>query len=419
MTLAVLENLLRERVGLDPEVAGPFTLKRAVSRRLNAMGWPDDDLARYQRLAVSNPDELLALIEEVVVPESWFFRDELPFAYLRQVIVEGWIARPERPPLRVLSIPCSRGEETYSIAMTLDEAGLSPRRSLIDGFDISRNAIQRAEGGLYSENAFRSKNRDFRDRYFVKEDDAFRIIPKIRERARFHEGNLLDDRSITGIYDIIFCRNVLIYFDPKARGKAVQNLVNHLEPGGLLFVGHAEGLGILGNDFRGVGEPGTFAFAWNAGGTREKRPVEHRSIVEPARGLPSVVKQLEFSSIPIDPSPPRADHKPTPTDAKQPTLNDALALADQGRHAEAAAVCRSLIAREGPSASAIYLLGLVRQAEGERLEAERCFEKSVYLDPTHEEALLALARIAEGRGDVKSGENLRRRAARARRETAS
>ena len=76
-------------------------------------------------------------------------------------------------------------------------------------------------------------------------------------------------------------------------------------------------------------------------------------------------------------------------------------------------------AREGPSASAFYLLGLVRQAEGERLEAERCFEKSVYLDPTHEEALLALARIAEGRGDVKSGENLRRRAARARRETAS
>ena len=410
MTIAILEQILKDRIGLDPEVAGHLFLKSAVNRRLKALGWAADDFEGYQKRVATTESELRALIEEVVVPESWFFRDERPFEYLHQVATEGWVFQPSRDPLRILSIPCSRGEEPYSIAMTLDMAGLPSDRFRIEGVDISRLAIDQAEKGLYPANAFRSRSLAFRDRYFEADGESFQLRPEIRALVHFREGNLLDDPPPERHYDVIFCRNLLIYFDREARAKAVAHLTAQLVPGGLLFLGHAEGLGLLGPEFRSIGGAGTFAFEW-IGARAERTPKPDATVATWVPKPPRILQGIPASI------PKREALSPPPKVEAPLTLDDARALADQGRSEEAAKLCDALIARNGPSAEAFYLLGLVRQALRDRDEAERCFEKAVYLDGRHEEALLALARISEGRGDAKNAEILRRRAVRSRQET--
>ena len=419
MTISPIEHLLKERIGLDPEIAGQLFVKRAVANRLNALAWPSDDFDRYERLIATDANELKALIEEVVVPESWFFRDELPFQFLRKVADDGWLAQPLRAPLRIMSIPCSRGEEPYSIAMTLEMAGLPQSRFRIDGVDISRRTLDQAKVGHYPVNAFRSKDISFRDCYFQSERHGFQLAHEIRSLVHFREGNLLDDPAGNRRYDIIFCRNVLIYFDAKARVKAIANLVKQLEPGGMLFVGHAEGLGLLGKDFRAVGGPGAFAFERVTSESAEKPRGDPRPTLESLARVKSLPSPPPIISLLNSLDVPNEGTRQTALVIPLQTLEDAMALADQGQHHDAAKLCQALITRNGPSGAAYYLLGLIRQALGDRIEAERCFEKVVYLDARHEEALLALARMSEGRGDAKAAENLRRRAGRSSREAAS
>ena len=110
--------------------------------------------------------ELQALIEEVVVSESWFFRDERPFDCLREYIRKRWLDNPLQPPVRVLSLACAGGEEPYSIAMVLQDLGLPARRFEIDAVDISNRGLAVARRGVYSLNAFRGVDADFRARYF-------------------------------------------------------------------------------------------------------------------------------------------------------------------------------------------------------------------------------------------------------------
>ena len=419
MTIATLENLLKDRIGLDPEVAGRLFLKRAVNRRLKALGRPADDFERYEDYVTTTDGELRALIEEVVVAESWFFRDDRPFEFLREVVAERWLAQPHRAPLQILSIPCSRGEEPYSIAMTLDMAGLPRERFRIEGADISRHAIDQAKEGLYPANAFRSKNLAFRDHYFASDKESFRLAAEIRSPVHFRESNLLDDPPSEPRYDIIFCRNLLIYFDRKARARAVAHLIAQLEPKGILFLGHAEGLGLLGGEFRSVGGAGTFAFEWVGGATAKSSSGHASCVMKPEAGVKSLLPATPKIAVGIPSAVPKTEANPPAHLEYSLTLEDAKALADQGRNEEAAKLCDLLIARNGPSAEGFYLLGLVRQAIGDRGDAERCFEKAVYLDGRHEEALLALARISEGRGDAKTAELLRRRAGRSRQETES
>src|SRR5271154_2941854 len=128
MNLEPVEALLRARIGLDPESSGPTLLPRAVRARLKTLAIPARDVDRYLALLNDSKAEFDALVDEIVVPESWFFRDVHPFELLAGPIAESWRADPSRPPLRALSIPCARGEEPYSRTIALLDAGLPPRR---------------------------------------------------------------------------------------------------------------------------------------------------------------------------------------------------------------------------------------------------------------------------------------------------
>ena len=127
--------MLTNRIGLDPAAVGSTLISRAVRIRMNELGLGDVD--SYTALVGGSEIELQALIEEVVVPESWFFRDEAPFRHFQEHVRAGWVAKPARSPLRVLSIPCAGGEEPYSIVIALMEIGLDARRYLVNAIDVS------------------------------------------------------------------------------------------------------------------------------------------------------------------------------------------------------------------------------------------------------------------------------------------
>src|SRR5262249_51492809 len=158
--------------------------------------------------------------------------------------------------------------------------------------------------------------------------------------------------------------------------------------------------------FRPAGDSYCFAF--------ERRPQEPKTPVQPGPPARRAPAHTKGRAVPArhSPPPPAASTRaakdaapatpPEPEPAREPALDTAARLADQGRHGEAADLCESEIRASGPSAPALFLLGVVRQALGERAQAERCFEKAVYLDPGHEEALLALSAAARRRGDLEA-----------------
>jgi len=409
-------ELLRRRIGLDPAASGPGLVARAVRARLAAHRLGEADAATYLGLLNDSEEEVQALVEEAVVPESWFLRDGYPFALLADR-AEGLAPGPGRT-LRVLSVPCARGEEPYSIALALLDRGWTADRFRVDAVDVSRVMVEAARRGVYTANAFRSKDLGFRDRHFHETAAGFEVGPAVRSAVTFHRGNLVDPTLLSGrpAYDVVFCRNLLIYLDDDARQQAAANLNRLLGPAGLLFLGHAEQLGPLGPHFRPTGPSRCFAFERSgpspASGPAATGP--RRAAVparrEPARP-PAVTPPRRAAPPALRPPPaPAAEPPPRP-------LDEAARLADLGRHAEAAALCEQEIRRAGPSPAVYFLLGVIRQAEGAHDPAERCFEKAVYLDPAHAEALLALAMLAQRRGNAEAAANYRRRATRASRET--
>ena len=163
--LSGVEELLRRTMGLEAASIGTATVERIILGRMAQVGaaTAEDYLLRLRE----NPTELEELIEAVVIPESWFFRDGAPFAALAGWTRERWLPAHPGATLRILTVPCSTGEEPYSVAMALLDAGLPPERFTVDAVDISPRALARARRAVYGQNSFRGQALDFRDRYFV------------------------------------------------------------------------------------------------------------------------------------------------------------------------------------------------------------------------------------------------------------
>jgi chemotaxis protein methyltransferase WspC len=425
MDVSAAERLLQERIGLDPASAGPGLVARAVRSRMKSLGIARSEGASYLALLEESPSELQSIIEEVVVPESWFFRDDRPFAFLREHLSGRRLSEESPLPLRLLSLPCARGEEPYSIAMMLLDLGFVGAQFRIDAVDLSHTALEAARLGIYNAHAFRSADLSFRDRYFHRTAAGFALASEVKRLVHFRQANILDE-GLYGLeppFDVIFCRNLLIYFDTPSRARAVGRLDRLLARHGILILGHAEQLGILGPQFRPVGGTGSFAFERGAPGVDQPVPKpSHRPARAPHKRAATKTTPVHVEhSVP----PARAEAKPgiaasaRPVDGESDaaaSLAHAHRLADQGRHAEAAELCEADLRRRGPSARTYFLLGVVRQAAGERSQAATCFEKAVYLDPLHEEALLSLALIAHRAGDHAAATNYRRRAGRAAKE---
>ena len=410
-----IESLLAKAMGLDSASIGSTTVMRAVRRRMDACQAASD--TAYLALLNNSPAELQALIDEVSVPETWFFRDLQPFRLLADHVAGEWSAASPGKTLRVLSAPCSSGEEAYSIAMVLRDAGLCTKDFRIDAIDISARSIERAKHGVYGRNSFRGDEGDVRERYFSTAADGYVLHESIRTAVNFRCGNLLDSQFLSGVaaYDIIFCRNLLIYFDRATQVLALDKLHGLLAGNGLLFLGHAEGGSVNSKQFAAVRRKGTFAYRKKIppNPAHAPAPAQPPESVRPRRqavtakktGAPAAPKHIAKERITTAAQPP--------AQGKEPQLLEAQRLADRGQLAEAAALCEAYLLSDACSASAYHLLGVVREAEGSSHLAVDLFQKAVYLDPKHYQALVHLAMHAEQRGDAKTAKAYRARAQRA------
>ena len=397
------ENLLKQRMGLDSVSVGSPTIERAVRLRMATLGTERVE-DYWQQLRGSN-DELQELIETVVVPETWFFRDQEAFNALVRLVVEE--LRPLHPTgvLRLLSIPCSTGEEPYSIVMALLDGGLTLEHLHVDAVDISARALARAKRAVYGMNSFRSQNMDFRERYFRSTLNGYALVEGLREKVNFHQENLLspDSRFAEEPYDVVFCRNLLIYFDRTMQEQAMKTLGMLLAPSGFLFVGPAEAFLASGSGFASVNQAMSFAFRRTPAKRVTPANASFAGTVKPVIKRPHGQRPAKTArAVPLlaQPGPPVAD------------LESVRHLADAGKLGEAIESCESHLRQHGPSAEAYYLLGLVRDAIGNRHDAAESYRKALYLAPDHVEALIHLALLSEREGDIARARRLRERARR-------
>lgn len=252
-----LRKMLHDRSGL---VLAPEKLYLAESRLLPvARRHGFTTLAALVgKLKIDRTDTPLAVevVEAMTTNETFFFRDKIPFDLLRETIMPALIAsRAREKRIRIWCTAASSGQEPYSIAMTLRGLGaaLAGYRVEILATDLSTEMLERAKQGVYSQfEVQRGLPINMLVKYFVKNDDSWQLTPELRAMVQFRPINLLKDFSPLGVFDVVFCRNVLIYFDQEAKIGVFNRLARQMPDDGYLVLGAAETVVGLTDAFKPV-----------------------------------------------------------------------------------------------------------------------------------------------------------------------
>lgn len=407
-----IEAFLRDAIGLSAASIGPAGIDSAVRERMRQCSI--DDHRQYLNLLSTSAAEQEALIERIVVPETWFFRDEKPFEALKDHVRRTWLPGQPTAPLRVLSIPCASGEEPYSIAMSLIDLGLSPAQWHLDARDISNKALAKARSGRYGRHSFRGPNLGFRTRYFRPEGREYVLTSVVRESVNFAYGNLisLTESPSDTPYDLIFFRNLLIYLSDEDQRRALAALIAHLTHNGLLFLGHADALRVRDHRLEPAGYPGAFVY-------RKKQTQDTTSHTAPSMSPDERRSRRAVAPFSAGLTDARkgAGSLPTPsvdtTQRASELLRLARRCADGGSLDRAYRLCQAVLRTGCCRAAAYHLQGVIHEARDDAVRAEACFQRALSLEPDHYGALVHAALIAERRGDLAAASRLRNRAQRA------
>jgi chemotaxis protein methyltransferase WspC len=408
MIWSKIENLLCRQIGFDANIIGTRKIVKAVENRCLICGVTVDD---YVQILHKSSQEFDELVELLVVPETWFFRDIQTYDALTKYVRSQWRSKFSNSKLRLLSVPCSTGEEPYSLAMTLLDLSLLPNQFHIDAVDISKQALSKARKAIYSRNSFRGSNLEFQNRYFTSTDQGYQLSENVKNTVNLSAGNLLDANFLLDRtqYDIILCRNVLIYFDSSGRQNTLKNLHRLLKHKGLLFVGASETGELANLGFEIIRLNGVFV-----GQKKSELPdkTKNSNLKYPAYIIPksqALVDTYPINKPNITPITENVSTQKPLEKIQTCPLESIRNLADQGNLTEAIYQCQNYIYQNSTSAEAYLLLGEVYQAQGIEFEAEECFQKAVYLDPKNSQALLHLVLLKEQQGNREKANILRQR----------
>lgn len=421
MDITPVIELLRTRIGLNAESIGVHALEKAVRDCMAECG--SGSIEKYVQALICFPNEVDRLVESVVIPETYFFRDKELFKGFKDYLRRFWIDKKTSAPLRVLSVPCSTGEEPYSIVMLLFDMNIGRDRFHIDAVDISVQALNAARRGVYTDYSFRGSDKSLRDRYFSKGAEGYVIKEEVSSAVNFQQGNImaLDFASTRAGYDVIFCRNLLIYFDNEAKKKAVSVLARLLNSDGVLFVGHAETTRLSSDGFSRL--PFPRAFAYRIGADHEYGSAGPDSSV---RGEKAPAARAHADAHRAGAASKRTGPDAKPNSAVEARRHDgarrlsnaaeriaeAYRLVGAGELDNALRICEDLVANDSYSAQAYYILGQVVDSTGDGYLAEEYLKKAVYLDPGFHDALVYLADLCARLGDLKNASRFRDRAGR-------
>jgi chemotaxis protein methyltransferase CheR len=387
----------------------------------------------YPALVETDAAEARALGEELTVGETYFFRNKEQFrAFSEIALPEAMAAKASTGELNVLSAGCASGEETYTLAMLVRNAvPIPPWRVTVRGVDLNPAALRRAMAGRYGPWSLRDMPADMQDKWLVREGRDMAVAPELKSIVQFDCRNLADpgaDIWREGAYDAIFCRNVIMYFTPAVQHAVVSRLAQSLAPGGYLFLGHAETLRGLSQDFHLVHTHDTFYYQRRAAG--DQAPARHYvagSFVTPAtqylareaatvpmdvswfEAIGNASRRIEALAVPMPvpeaarPAPPLWTLESVLDLLQRERFSDALELIGRRPHAVAADpdvllleavllvqdgqiaaardVCSVLLAADEMNAGANYILGLCFEGAGENRKAVHHYSIASHLDP--------------------------------------
>ncbi|HOV91261.1 MAG TPA: protein-glutamate O-methyltransferase CheR [Syntrophorhabdaceae bacterium] len=265
-----LRDLIYEKTGIFFAENKMYLLESRLSNRLNEMGFMSYD-DYYFFLKYGNEDsrkELINLFDVVTTNETSFFRNPPQLDALKIILQKNYFNNNNNPlasPLKIWSTACSTGEEPYTLAIMLLEMIELTRKNIsftIYATDISHRVLESAKKGVYGPYSVRNMDGNIIKKYFVQKGDSYAINENIKRFVKFEHMNLIDSNAYKKFrfMDIIFCRNVLIYFDEKAKKKVIDNLYESLKPGGFLTIGHAESLHNISRAFKPIMFPGAIAY---------------------------------------------------------------------------------------------------------------------------------------------------------------
>jgi len=376
---SILDQLQAE-LGFHPELLGGRPVVLAQIERF---------LAAHPGEADPSTDATLwnQLIAEIIVPETSFFRYPESFNALAD-----WAKKSARPSPRILCLPCSTGEEAYSIAIALREAGCDSFH--LTACDASARSVAHAERAHYSVRARAALAASGREGWFREG----RARSELREKITFQVVNAFAFTPPLKSFDVIFCRNLLIYFDAANQRRLFERLDAWLAPGGVLFLGPGEATIASAHGWKSTGHSMSFSFVRGAHPTSapSRNPVRIRA-TPPKRAL-----------TPARSLPPKLAPAPSPSEEISP-FEQAVALADEGQLREAAAALTRFHAEAPPTASSLLLQGILEEAAAEFSTAERSYRQALYINPDELDALLHLARLLEADGRPQAAAPLRRR----------
>lgn len=420
-------------LGLHFEDAKLGFLADVLRRRLEATRQrPEAYLARLE--GGSSGDDVRALAEELTVGETYFFRHFEQYQAFAEIALPDRLqaARAAGVPLQILSAGCASGEEPYSLAIAVQNAIDRPAGVAITGVDVKASAIERATRGRFSAWVLRETPPDVQRRWFREEGRDFVLDEAVRSAVRFDVCNLADERADLWqpeSRDIVFCRNVLMYFTPAGAEALVNRLACSLRPGGYLFLGHAETLRGLSNDFHLRHTHGTFYYQRRdelSFGAGQVSAQAREGSIRPGMLAPVAdatwVETIRRASERIEALVSAPDHERWPSERPAPRSTpaweiglvlellreerfaEALGLMDafppeagqdleilllravllthSGQLAEAEDACARLLTLDELNAGAHYLRALCREGVGDRRGALHHDQVAIYLDPT-------------------------------------
>lgn len=243
----LFQELLEQHCGVVQGLGSLAFLERKLLPRVEALGLSSlEDYYRFLKYDDGGGDEMEILVDRLTTHETYFFREHAQLDQFCEVIVPRWVESRPSSTFRVWSAGCSTGEEVYSLAMLLKEhPAMAGHDFEVVGTDISREVIGKARDGRYLDASFRSAPSPLKTRYFTKgADQRWCIKPKIRAHCSFGQLNLIDRErfGILGKFDVVFCRNVLIYFSTQRRPAVIEGFYDAMNEDGHLFLGHSESL---------------------------------------------------------------------------------------------------------------------------------------------------------------------------------
>ena len=377
-------------------------LQRGISAAAREFGF-DDARACLDWLLSSSltREQIEILASHITVGETYFFRDEKSFRVLEEHVLPELVAsrRGGEQRLRIWSAGCATGEEAYSIAIILSKLLPDPAywNVTILGTDINTRFLHKASLGIYGQWSFRGCPQWVREKYFKKtKEDRFEIAPDIKKMVMFFHHNLAEDSypsllNKTNAMDVIFCRNVLMYFAPEQATKVIQGFYDCLTDGGWLSVSPSEASPVLFPQFTPANYPGVF-FLRKDSRKSSTSGVSIRANAPPwtipeAMNMPlqSIAATSEIKPefcLPLESgiTPARKTEEPEPPKPDSATQEQALALYEQGRYSEAKERVIELISNNRADSEAMALLARIYANRGELTEALDCCRKAISVD---------------------------------------